>query len=48
MRAAMQDLAFLPVAGLYDVYGVRGDVRFRPRLDQKILGRDIGTGPAPR
>ncbi len=41
MRVVMSDLEFVPIAGLYDVYGVRQGVRFAPRLDMKLLGRDI-------
>lgn len=42
MRVVMADLDFVPIAGLYDVYGVRDGVRFTPRLDVKLLGREIG------
>ena len=41
MRVVMADLEFVPIAGLYDVYGVRDGVRFTPRLDLKLLGREI-------
>lgn len=41
MRVVMSDLEFVPIAGLYDVYGVREGIRFAPRLDMKLLGRDI-------
>jgi len=41
MRLAMADLEFIPIAGLYDVYGVRDGIRFTPRLDLKLLGREI-------
>jgi peptide/nickel transport system substrate-binding protein len=41
MRAVMDDLYILPIAGLYEVYGVRNGVRFSPRLDRKLLGREI-------
>ena len=42
MRVVMADVEFVPIAGLYDVYGVREGVRFTPRLDLKLLGREIG------
>lgn len=42
MRVVMSDLHFLPVAGLYEVYGVRNGLSFSPRLDTKLLGREIG------
>ena len=41
MRLAMADLYLLPIAGLYDVYGVREGVTFVPRFDRKLLGRKI-------
>ena len=41
MRVAMGDLHFVPIAGLYEVYGVRKEIRFSPRLDRKILGREL-------
>jgi peptide/nickel transport system substrate-binding protein len=41
MRVVMADLHFVPVAGLYQVYGVRRDVEFRPRVDLKLLGDRI-------
>ena len=41
MRIVMADLFLLPIAGLYEVYGVREGVRFTPRLDSKLLGREI-------
>ena len=41
MRVVMNDVEFVPIAGLYDVYGVREGVRFAPRIDLKLLGRDI-------
>jgi peptide/nickel transport system substrate-binding protein len=41
MRVVVADLEFVPIAGLYDVYGVREGVHFSPRLDMKLLGRDI-------
>lgn len=41
MRLVMADLEFIPIAGLYDVYGVRDGIRFTPRLDLKLLGREI-------
>lgn len=41
MRVVMNDVEFVPIAGLYDVYGVREGVRFVPRIDLKLLGRDI-------
>ncbi len=41
MRVAMRDLRFVPVSGLYQVYGVRKEVRFVPRLDLKLLGQEI-------
>ncbi len=40
-RVVMNDVAFVPIAGLYDVYGVREGVRFVPRIDLKLLGREI-------
>lgn len=42
MRLAMEDLHIVPLAGLYEVAGVRRGVRFLPRVDKKILGREIG------
>ena len=41
MRVVMGDLEYIPIAGLYDVYGVREGLRFAPRLDLKLLGREI-------
>jgi peptide/nickel transport system substrate-binding protein len=41
MRVVASDVGFVPITGLYDVYGVRQDVRFVPRLDMKLLGREI-------
>lgn len=41
MRVVMSDLYLIPVAGLYEVYGVRKGVVFSPRLDMRILGREI-------
>lgn len=41
MRVAMEDLAFVPVTGLYQVSGVRREVEFRPRLDMRLLGREL-------
>lgn len=41
MRVVTNDVAFVPIAGLYDVYGVREGVRFVPRIDLKLLGREI-------
>lgn len=41
MRGVMEDLYLIPIAGLYEVYGVRSGIRFSPRLDRKLLGRDI-------
>jgi hypothetical protein len=41
MGVVMSDVGVVPIAGLYDVYGVREGVRFGPRLDMKLLGRDI-------
>jgi peptide/nickel transport system substrate-binding protein len=40
-RVVMNDVEFVPIAGLYDVYGVREGVRFSPRIDLKLLGREI-------
>ena len=44
MRVIMADLHLLPIAGLYEVYGGRKDVRFSPRLDMKLLGREMTRG----
>ena len=41
MRVVMADLPIVPIAGLYQVYGVRKEIRFSPRLDGKYLGREI-------
>ncbi|MBI5440608.1 MAG: hypothetical protein HY900_05270 [Deltaproteobacteria bacterium] len=41
MRLVMADLNIVPIAGLYEVYGVRKGIRFVPRLDGKFLGREI-------
>lgn len=41
MRVAMADLHFVPVAGLSQVYGVRREVEFHPRVDMKLLGSEI-------
>ena len=41
MRVVMSDLRFLPVAGLYEVYGIRKGLDFSPRLDMRVLGREI-------
>ncbi|MBK6406798.1 MAG: hypothetical protein IPF66_18210 [Holophagales bacterium] len=41
MRVVMGDLHIVPIAGLYEVFGVRKEIRFTPRLDGKILGREI-------
>ena len=40
-RVVMSDVQFVPIAGLYDVYGVREGVEFVPRIDMKLLGREI-------
>ena len=40
-RVVMSDVQFVPIAGLYDVYGVREGVGFVPRIDLKLLGREI-------
>jgi peptide/nickel transport system substrate-binding protein len=42
MRVVMGDHYLLPVAGLYDVYGLRREVRFEPRFDRRLPGRGIG------
>lgn len=41
MRVVMADRFLLPVAGLFEVYGVDRRVLFVPRLDMKLLGREI-------
>lgn len=41
MRVVVADLHFVPVAGLNQVYGVRRDVEFRPRVDLKLPGERI-------
>jgi len=41
MRVVMADRFLIPVAGLYEVYGLDRRVRFVPRLDTKLLGREI-------
>ncbi len=41
MRVAMADLPFVPVAAVSQVYGVRQDLSFRPRVDLKLLGREM-------
>ncbi len=41
MRVVMSDLYLLPVAGLYEVYGIRKGLEFSPRLDARVLGREI-------
>lgn len=41
MRVVVDDRRFVPVAGLYQIYGVGKRVRFKPRLDLKLLGREI-------
>ena len=41
MRVVMADLRYVPVAGLYEVYGVRRDVEFRSRVDLRLLGSEI-------
>jgi peptide/nickel transport system substrate-binding protein len=46
MRVAVADRFLVPVAGLYEVYGVSRKVRFEPRLDMKLLGREIVRGPS--
>ena len=45
MRAVAADARFVPVAGLYQVFGVRRGVAFRPRFDMKLLGRAIVLRP---
>lgn len=42
MRVVMDDLYLLPIAGLYDVYGLRREIRFEPRFDRRLPGREIG------
>ncbi|MHB8797717.1 MAG: ABC transporter substrate-binding protein [Thermoanaerobaculia bacterium] len=42
MRVVMDDLYLLPIAGLYDVYGLRKEIRFEPRFDRRLPGRGIG------
>ena len=41
MRVVMADRFLVPVAGLYEVYGANRRIRFEPRLDLKLLGREI-------
>jgi peptide/nickel transport system substrate-binding protein len=41
MRAVMQELRYVPVAGLYQVNGVRRGVDFEARVDLRLLGREI-------
>jgi peptide/nickel transport system substrate-binding protein len=41
MRVVMADLFIIPIAGLYEVYGLREGIRFTPRLDRKLLGREL-------
>ncbi len=41
MRVVMADLNIIPIAGLYEVYGLREGIRFTPRLDMKLLGREV-------
>lgn len=41
MRAVVADRFLVPVAGLYEVYGASRNVRFEPRLDMKLLGREM-------
>ncbi len=41
MRVAMEELRFVPVAGLYQVNGVRRGVDFEARVDLRLLGREI-------
>ena len=41
MRAVMADRWLIPVAGLWEVYGASRRVRFEPRLDMRLLGREI-------
>ena len=41
MRVVMDDLYLLPVAGLYDVYGLRKEIAFEPRFDRRLPGRGI-------
>lgn len=41
MRGVMDDLYLIPIAGLFEVYGARKGIRFAPRLDRKLLGREI-------
>lgn len=41
MRVVMADRWLIPVAGLWEVYGASRRVRFEPRLDMRLLGREI-------
>lgn len=41
MRVVVADRFLIPVAGLYEVYGASRNVRFEPRLDMKLLGREM-------
>ena len=43
MEVVMADRFLVPVAGLYEVYGASRRVRFEPRLDMKLLGREMRT-----
>ncbi len=42
MRVVMDDLYLLPIAGLYDIYGIRKEIVFEPRFDRRLPGRGIG------
>ncbi len=42
MRVVMGDLYLVPIAGLFDVYGLRREIRFEPRFDRRLPGRGIG------
>jgi len=41
MGVVAGDVRFVPIASPYQVFGVRRDVEFHPRLDMKLLGREM-------
>ena len=35
------EISLMPIAGLYDVYGLRREIAFEPRFDRRLPGRGI-------
>jgi peptide/nickel transport system substrate-binding protein len=48
MRLAMQDLPFVPILVRNDVYGLRAELLWEPRLDGRVLAYEVTRRPAGR